>query len=78
MAMVCAWCHALIAPDRPSTGPEHNYGMCPSCVQEQLGRLAPITRRRPPARGERIRLPFRSQPSYDSACSGKRDSPQSG
>jgi hypothetical protein len=76
--MVCAWCHALIGPDRPRAGFEHNYGMCPSCVAEQLGRLAPLVRRHPLARGKRNRLPFRSQPSYDSACSGEGALPRSG
>jgi hypothetical protein len=44
IAMICAWCHALIARGTPCAGFECNYGMCRACVNEQLARLAPRPR----------------------------------
>jgi hypothetical protein len=69
--MVCAWCSTLVSRRAPPPGFERNYGMCRQCVEEQLARLAPRTRRRPrpTARGARNRLPAPAEHSYDPACS---------
>jgi hypothetical protein len=70
---VCAWCSALVSRQAAPSGFERNYGMCRDCVEEQLARLGPKSRRsRPAARSARKRLALTAERSYDlPACSGE-------
>jgi hypothetical protein len=71
--MVCAWCSTLISRGRPRPECERNYGMCRSCVAEQLARLAPLTPRRS-TRLRRARIASPAPARFSSAAS----SPPSG